>query len=565
MRWVRVHTHYDIWAANGPAPTFCITSDDDGEAFIEIAKTPELLFRPVSDTNDLWNCYFSQTGSSDGSVAAETINIVNGRADYTLPQAVWEQMRSVASNTQPELQGLYYRVRARPSAASSEAYISHTDGQIQAGQVPFINVIPLSGDLQTETPVPDTAAVQQLDWFSKIMLAVIQLLPDSDPGRSALNTMLTHPTYEGQSSPRIRAQMLKLFVYAGGNGRQLMEKLLDMRVAVGSRSDGSQITEPALFYRDERNEGTTLDHLLATWNIRLDKRIPLAMSEVIFEVMQELIDPPGQLNQGQANTCAATSIQSYTIVRNPAEYARWCRYILDVNANHRVRLANGDWMRSNPEAFDVATWQNTNPGASGNRLLAIGRTYSERAIQAAIMDYANFRLSYNPETDVFQNWLGQALGVGLWFFEISRALEGIFNQPWVGEFGGGGDGHTNNPQAANDLVTYFDQGGLPCVIGMRWGGGAHAVLGLRVKDGRVIFRNPQYRGSLPFTGYADGTNLNNPTRRIDDVSRAEESMSLNDLRANIYGFCRESSNQADLGYTLAEIPLQLRGTVNPTA
>jgi hypothetical protein len=564
MRWVRVHTHYDIWAANGPAPTFCITSDDDGEAFIEIAKTPELLFRPVSDTNDLWNCYFSQTGSSDSSVAAETINIVNGRADYTLPQAVWEQMRSVASNTQPELQGLYYRVRARPSAASSEAYISHTDGQIQAGQVPFINVIPLSGDLQTETPVPDTAAVQQLDWFSKIMLAVIQLLPDSDPGRSALNTMLTHPTYEGQSSPRIRAQMLKLFVYAGGNGRQLMEKLLDMRVAVGSRSDGSQMTEPGLFYRDERNEGTTLDHLLATWNIRLDKRIPLAMSEVIYEVMQELVDPPGQVNQGAAGTCAATSIQTYTIIRNPAEYARWCRYILDKNSNHRVRLANGDWMQANPEAFDTATWQNTSPTASGNFLLAIGRTYSERGIQAAVMDYANFRLSYNPETDRFQNWLGQAIGSGLWFFEISRALEAIFNQSWVGEFGGGGDGHTNNPQAANDLVTYFNQGGLPCVIGMSWGTGAHAVLGLRVENDRIIFKNPQYRGSLPLTGYADGANLNNPTRRIHDVSRSEESMSLNDLRAVIWGFCRESSAPADLGYTLAEIPLHLRASVNPT-
>jgi hypothetical protein len=343
-----------------------------------------------------------------------------------------------------------------------------------------------------------------------------------------------------------------------------MEKLLDMRVAVGSRSDGSQMTEPALFYRDERNEGTTLDHLLATWNIRLDKRIPLAMSEVIFEVMQELVDPPGQINQGAAGTCMATSVQTYTVIRNPAEYARWCRYILDKNSNHRVRLANGDWMRSNPEAFDTATWQSTAAGSSGNFLQAIGRTYSERGIQAAVMDYANFRETYNPETDQFRNWLGQVSNAGLWEFELSRALEAIFDQPWVCEFSGGNVDNIN-PNAANTLMDYFRQGGLPCVVTMTWGTGSHAVLGMRVENDRLIFKNPQYRGSLPFTGYADGVNLNNPTRRIHDVSRAEESMSLADLRAVIFGFCRESSNLADRGYTLSEIPAHLQATVNPTA
>ncbi len=558
MRWVRVHAHFDVWAANGPAPTFCITSDDDGVAFLEIAKRPELLFRPVSDPSDSWNVFFSATGSNDGTVAATEIPITRGRADYTLPDGVWRNMRRVADGPREGDRLLYYRVKARPRGVT-RGWASHSDTDIQNGNAPFIEVVPLSGDL-SQSPIEDSAALERLDLFSRLWLSVIQLLGD-DPDRQALQRLLAHPTYREQSSPTTRAKVLKLFVICGSRGRQLFPRLLDLRVQTGSN-----ITEPAIFYRDEANEGTMLDHLVNLWDIQLDRRIPIALSEVIYEVMNEAVDPPGQLNQGAAGTCAATSVQTYVALRNPAEYARWCRYILDRRSRHRVRLANGDHMRANPEAFDVATWRNVLGGQlSGNWQMILGRTYSERGIQAALMDYGNYRMRYDPERDRFVNWLGQVSSSGLWEFEISRVIEAVFNEPWKFDFGGGTLNSAPNSNAADNLITHFQGGGLPVIITMLWGTAAHAVLGLRIENNRVIFRNPQYRGNFPTPGLANGTTLNQPTRQVHNVSRAEESMDRAGLRAALRGFCEESSNASDRGYTVAEIPASLHGTVTPTA
>ena len=147
MRWVRVHSHFDIWAANGPAPTLCITSDDDGEAFIEIAKQPELLSHPYSDPNEPWNCFFSNLGSNDGTVATATIQLNGGRADYTLPNTVWQNMSQVA-NAAAGQRLLYYRVRSRPRGTTSEAYVSHSDTDVAERRIPYLQVLPLTGDLR---------------------------------------------------------------------------------------------------------------------------------------------------------------------------------------------------------------------------------------------------------------------------------------------------------------------------------------------------------------------------------------------------------------------------------
>jgi hypothetical protein len=570
MRWIRIHSHFDIWAAVGPAPTFCITSDDDGEAYIEIAKRPELLIRPHSEPGDYWNVFFSKNGSNDGSVTAAAITLTGGRAVYTLPKKVWQGMSTVAQELHESKQRLYYRVWARPRGATKGGYLSHTDTDIQNGSVPFIQVLPLCGDLQTSTPVNDVEAVAHLDVFDRTMLAVIRLLGTANAEYKALQRLLAHDTYRSQDSST-RARVLALFVKAGGNGRQVIKRLLDLQVPVGCRPDGSYMTKPALYYRDERNEGTTLDHLLALWKIQLDTRIPISLSAVIYEVILELVDPPGRLNQGYAGTCAATSIQCYVAWRNPAEYARWCRYILDRQQTHRVQLAkNGVYMKANPEAFDVATWINgwksENPGKTPpvSWVNMVGRTYSERGIQAAIMDFANFRYRYDPEKDAYYKWIIRVEKAGLWEFEISRAIEAIFNEPWKFDFGGGSVSSAPNAAAAQNLISHLKTG-LPVIITMSWDNGAHAVLGLRVENQRVIFRNPQYRGAFPPSGHSTGTNLTKPTRRIHNVKRAEESMDLAGLQAAICGFCYESVTASDRGYTAAEIPASLKGSVTPTA
>ncbi len=536
MRWVRVHSHFDVWASNGPAPTFCITSDNDGEAFLEIAKYPELLFRPVSDPSDMWNCFFTHTGSNDGSVAATTITITGGHAEYTLPDAVWAQMKNVAGESTRG--ALYYRVKARPTGSSSEGYTSHTDTACQDRNVPSIEITPVAG-----TPTAafdDSEALGHLTSWEQMFIFLFPLMGD-DPEHRALQTMVAHPVYRDQSSSRIRAKMLQLFIRSGGEGRQLFERLLDLRVAVGSSAGGGHMTEPALFWRDERSEGTTLDHLLALWDVQLDPRVPLLPSKVIFEAIVELIDPPGQINQGAAGTCAATSIQTYTALRNPAEYARWCRYILDRRQNHTVTLANGGTMRANPEAFDVATWRTTQPAAGANWQLVIGRTYSERGIQAALMQYAHTGAgSYDPERDSFVTWLGTALGSGLQLPEVKRALDAIFNQSWTWDFGGGTSASAPNAGAATNVMSHFQNHGLPVYISILWGTGGHGVLGLRVENNRLIFRNPQYRGSYPpSAAHVNGAAMVSPTRTIHNVSRSEESMDLAGLQAAIRGFCHE--------------------------
>jgi hypothetical protein len=567
MQWVRVHSHFDLWAEIGPPPSFSITSDDDGEAFIEIAKTRELLIHPYSDPGDPWNVFFSAEGSNDRSVGPVPIQISGGKAVYTLPDAVWRHMREVM-NVPSSDQCLYYRVKARPAGAGSGGWASHTDTDVQSRRSPYIQVVPLSGDIYSDTPINDAEAIGHLNIFFKIMLALIQLPSGNSAERQALARLLNHPTYAEQRSSAIRAKVLELFIQCGGSGRQVFERLLDLQVPVGTRQDGSYMTTPALYYRDERNEGTTLEHLLALWNIQLDPRIPISLSDVIFEAIVELIDPPGQINQGMAGTCAATSIQCYTAWRNPAEYARWCRYLMDRGQNHRVQLAkNGTYIRANPEAFDVETWENVwkrlHPGtpapASWEGLY--GRTYIERGIQAAIMDYANFRYTYNPEQDTFDFWIFTVEESGLWEFEISRTIESIFDQPWKFAFGGGDVNNDTNPTAANNLFSYFEGFGLPVIITMKWDKGAHAVLGLRIENNRMIFRNTQYRGSYPPPNYIIG----NPKRKVHNLGRAEESMDLTELRAAIRGYCMESSSESDRGYTIAEIPNSLRRTVSPTA
>lgn len=524
MRWVRVHSDYDYWPSNGPAPTFCITSDDDGEAFLEIAKTRELLIHPYSDPNDPWNCFFTQTGSNDGSVAATTIQITGGRAEYTLPDAVWTQMRNVAGSAAGEL---FYRVKARPGSSSSEAYASHGDTAVQNREVPSIQVVPVRGTPEVSV-FSDTAAIAFLSAWEQLMLAIIPLMGANDAEYIGLQKLLAHQVYTGQNSPRVRAKVLQLFVKSSGAARQLFERLLDIRVAVGSSADGGYMTEPALYYRDERGEGTTLDHLLALYDVQLDPRVLVSRSDVILDVIVELIDPPGQMNQGAAGTCAATTVQTYVAIRNPAEYARWCRYILDRRQSHTVTLANGGSMRANPEAFDQATHVAIEPGAAGRRRQLLTRTYSERGVQAAVMQYASGS-NYDPEHDNFGSGvLGDS---GLTDPQVERILEHTFNQPWTID---------SSANVRQNLMDHFQNWGLPVVMGFsNWDSFGHAVLGLRVENGRVIFRNPQYRGSYPplnpatHRPYADGEVAADPTRTIHDVSRSEESMDLAELQAAV--------------------------------
>jgi hypothetical protein len=548
MATARVAAVMPVFATSGPPPKFRITFDaGQADVNIEIAKAPNYLAAPVSDATDPWTQFDSMGGKPSNGVAAQTLRInTEGWVDYTLPQQAWDGLKRNARY-------LYYRVRIRDG--SGQVWLSHTDEECQTGHCPTLGLLtPPSGPAQN---APQSAVTDLMTLWDRLFLAVLTVIPEE---AARLGRVIAHPTYTGASNAD-RASILTVFVRCGYNGRGIFDALLALQVTIGSN-----VQRAALMHRDERNEGRMLDHLLALSEAPLHADVTSPTSEILYDLMFEIIDP-GALNQGYAGSCAATSAQIYVNQRNPAEIARWGRYLLD-RRHLRVRLANQDYMRTQPIAFRRATWlrlpvaQRTNSNIS-----LLTRTYSERAIQCALMDYGNYRHRYNPERDQFRNALGTWLGSGLWCFEITRLFEGIFNEPWVWNFGGGSWDAPNSTAATTGLMQAL-RSPDPCLMVMRWGSsnGSHAVVGQRIQrvDGtdRVIFRNPQYRGRFP--AYATASTHTQPTRRSHDAARAEESMDQAGLNAALIGYMTLTSQSTERGFRLSEIPGHLQSTVTPT-
>jgi len=164
---------------------------------------------------------------------------------------------------------LYFRVCAAAQPSGAATYVIHTDEECQRGDdVPFIAILPLAGDGEIpENPsMVDAAVKEHLSGFARFMLAVIELRTGSDD-LTALRGLLSHQDYATRSDEE-KACLLDLFVKCDVRGRRVFDRLVDMRVQTGSN-----LTESALFYRDELNEGTLLEHLLGLWEVPLHRRL----------------------------------------------------------------------------------------------------------------------------------------------------------------------------------------------------------------------------------------------------------------------------------------------------
>ena len=138
------------------------------------------------------------------------------------------------------------------------------------------------------------------------LLWVWRNVPESDSARQALVRIFVHPVFREEiTDVDIRGKILTLWLFSIVEGAgSKVPQLLDVRVVVGSN-----LTEPAIMKQDLRGGNMLVDNLLALTGITPHPDIvgqPTAQ-RFIDDVITEITDPNGQVNQGQAGTCSPTS------------------------------------------------------------------------------------------------------------------------------------------------------------------------------------------------------------------------------------------------------------------
>src|SRR5918994_761684 len=101
MTWVRMHSLLMEWPGDEPAPTFDISSDENGTAVVELAWDPQALLAPASYTTAPLRYYssgsaFNATITNDNgtpraiSVPAQNITLSGNRGSWTIPTPLWQ-------------------------------------------------------------------------------------------------------------------------------------------------------------------------------------------------------------------------------------------------------------------------------------------------------------------------------------------------------------------------------------------------------------------------------------------------------------------------------------------
>lgn len=554
MSWVRMHPFIANWPGGGPPPIFDVSADEDGTAVIELAWDPQALTNPASYPQTLR--YYSSDmafsgqvhGTAGGgatrtlSVPAQNIKVVGNQAQWSMPADLWDGFvgEHLATLTGAGAIGgfrgaVYYRVRF--TAAGAQTTVWPTDSAVAGfGQnSPHIAILPTSSSPAAQVP-PDDAAVSAMPGpvgavtaWSAALRAVWRDLPESDPDRSSLARVFAHQTYRALPTPA-RASILKLWLLAGPS-RQRLPALLDRQTVTGSG-----VTQPIVTKTDLRGGRTLVDNLLALLAVTPHPDLVAVTSheQLVDDVLTEILDPNGQINQGAAGTCAPTSIQAMLITINPAEYARLMTGWL--GASGTATFANGDSVSLPPGVLRLPLYVNPSSGVGGKLFPLFVRTYAELAFQAAALRHAK-GAAFPAVTGTPQN-IVQVMAVviagGLTIAECRRLMQSLFNVTFTVHDGAAGavlrDG------LARDLPLAQQQ----ILVGTRWGAppnqGGHAFVGMRIDGGRLFFKNPQYAGSAPPSLAVAGGNNTNPPRRYEDPRQTLESIALTDLPAWILGY-----------------------------
>jgi len=542
--WVRIRSQLYNWTEGDRPPTFEIFSNENGRAIIELAfGSSDIPNAPARDPAEPLRYY--NTGerldnisipNADGStrtlnIDEQQIVLTGNRATWTMPQELWDAYREElrkSRQTPPTSQMgqmLYYRVRFEPTGGTS-ATVWPEDASFNASpQNNRMGIISLSSDPLTQVR-PDQPAIDAMPRLKDLLEGIWDNRPENDPDRASLVAIFSHRFFTNHIETAIRGKILSLWALAGP-ARQRLFTLLDRMFITDAGLEMTVLKQPCI-----RDNTMLIDHLLELTEINPHPDIDgvRASEQMLGDVLEEILDPNGQVNQGRASTCAPTGIQTLLINRNAAEYTRLMRGLLSVD--QEAPLANGDVVGPPVAIFRAARYS-----GDQSRPFYI-RTNAELAFQATILKYArggNFP-RYDPDAPpdsprgintVFQATIGR----GLTFDEIKTALDGLFNVTFQKH-------DAARPTAAlrNQFVTDMQTSPTPMLTVLHWGRpntegekGLHAVVSLRHEANRTFFKNPQYSGTQPPTGAVANGSAENPPRRTDDPTQALESMGDDDL------------------------------------
>jgi hypothetical protein len=286
-----------------------------------------------------------------------------------------------------------------------------------------------------------------------------------------------------------------------------------------------------------------IDHLLELVSIvpHPDMGGVRVAEQLVDDVLQEILDPNGQMNQGRAQTCAPAGIQTMLINANASEYVRLQRGLL--SAVGQATLANGDVVSPPAGIFRAANY-------AGDQSSAFYvRTNAELAFQATILkygrgsDFPRHDPEAPPDSPRGINTVFQAtIRRGLTFDEINTALDALFDASFTQRIDA-----APSDAMRNQFVAEMQSSPDPLLTVLHWrhppghaDTALHAVLSMRHEANRTFFKNPQYAGSKPPGGYQPNGLATNPPRRTDDPSQALESMGDNDLADWVRGYYKQA-------------------------
>ena len=582
MTWARIRTTIVNWPASGGPPTFEISSDENGAAAIELAYDTERLVAPAAYSDPLRYYITSRPFSAtltnangttrSVSIPAQTITLSGNTARWTVPAALWqayvEEHRKAAANPSSTTfrSNIYYRVRlTAPGATAATVWPPDT---IRGNEhAPHIGIVAAAPAGAPTTEPPDGEAIGAMGgttdsptFWADMLRYWWRVLPQTDAGRQALAEIFDHTSYRTMPVED-RARMLRLWVVSGSSSRARLPRLLSRLVPAG----GGDLV-PIALKRDYRDGRTLLHNLLALSNILMHPDIEAfyaasnghtvlnfiaAQEQLLDDVITELLDPNGQINQGAAGTCSPTSIQTLLIGVNPAEYARLMCGLLSTRGE--ATLANGHTASIPPRIYQIAAY----PAASTTPFFV--RTFSELGFQATLLRYAQaarfptFNPASPPNSPTGINTVFQrVVQGGLLADETKRALDGLFNVNHTSNYiPNRANGQTvaawmtsvraAQPTLLDGLLRDLPSRQQQMLLATFWSAlppaansGGHAMLAVRRDGGRVFFKNPQYAGSAP--AGATGATATNPPRRYEDPTAALESFAEGDLRTWIKGY-----------------------------
>jgi hypothetical protein len=359
------------------------------------------------------------------------------------------------------------------------------------------------------------------------------------PGKTFLDRGVKNPSPEvlplienkcfQNLSPDDQRKTVSIFLETTKTGKTCLLALLD--------KEAPQVSEPFLLQKDFCG-GRLLETIYDISKMELHPRLSEKRGEILECLLYELKEP-GSTNQGYRGVCGASMLYGLNLLY-PAEYARLLQGLLSVEGKSQF-LKQGAVLERAP--FSLLTDD------------YYGRSINEHLLLSALMEYGdgddehycdrcdvNYSLK-NGSTDYGMSTEGQA--------KIYRAIYNLSDKQCV-----------SVRLEGRKIPDWLKKNYLPGLIpaSLRWSvttgdeiddekhevldtslkhalvGHAHSVTSSSyhmitikdIKDGRVYFHNMQ-----GCSNYPNGTEMQNPPRRVEDTKNGIQSMDLKEFKDRV--------------------------------